>query len=111
MADPSRKDQKKAINSSSKTIPKRGDRALERRLAKLDERQAKRDEDMNQGFHNVFHSLQQLSNDILESKTASIAQEQSRERKEQSSTAPLSRIAPKVCFLTFFDLRPPYMSF
>ena len=63
-------------------------------MSQLEERQAKRDEDMNQGFFNVFKSLQQLSQDLVESKAASIAQSQSK-KKRQKETAPVAKAASK----------------
>ena len=109
-ASPSSKEQlgKKDKKSSSKPTPQRegykADEAWSKKLAQLEENQAKRDREMNLGFQNVSKSLEKISQDLINSRKASLAQDQGRKRKDRGNSSLGLGIAPKAAKKNVLDL-------
>ena len=56
-------------------------------MADMERKQSKSQDEMNQGFHSVFQSLQKLSQDILESRPTVVGREKGKKRKEPDNQA------------------------
>ena len=59
---------------------------------------------MNIGFQNVSKSLEKISQDLINSRKASLAQDQGRKRKDQGNSSLGSDIAPKAAKKNVLDL-------
>ena len=74
-----------------------------KRLAQLKENQAKRDREMNLGSK-MSKSLEKISQDLINSRKASLAQDQGRKRKDRGNSSLGLGIAPKAAKKNVLDL-------
>ena len=59
---------------------------------------------MNRGFQNISKSLEKISQDLINSRKASLAQDQGRKRKDRGNSSLGSGIAPKAAKKNVLDL-------